>query len=246
MPRVSREVFAGVPHHITQRGNRREDVFFDDRDRSTYLSLLTEYGQRHNVEVLAYCLMSNHLHLVMVPEDKEGLQRCLKPVHMRYAQAVNKRYGWSGHLWQGRFFSSPLDESYLWNCIRYVERNPVRAGMVKFAEDYFWSSAAAHCGLREDRLLADRNSHFEVFEGVQNWSEWLGEEEDDRQLKTLRSNIQQNLPCGSDQFIENLERLSGRRLRVRSVGRPKRVASLLKVVDGGSLFQSLNGPEIGR
>lgn len=146
MPRLARTVFAGIPHHITQRGNRRENVFFTDDDRHLYLKWLTEYCERHQVEVLAYCLMTNHVHLVLVPSTETGLQQVLKPLHMRYAQHVNRCRGWKGHVWQGRYFSSPLDESYTWAAIRYVERNPIRARMVRKAERYRWSSAAGHCG----------------------------------------------------------------------------------------------------
>ena len=154
MPRLSRAVFAGVPHHITQRGNRRDDVFFTDEDRLVYLEWLQSYCQEHDVDVLAYCLMTNHIHLVLVPHTEDGLQRVLKPLHMRYAQRINRAKGWKGHLWQGRFFSSPLDDAYLMAAIRYVERNPIRVGLADKAEDYCWSSAAAHCGLKEDTLLS--------------------------------------------------------------------------------------------
>ena len=153
MPRLPRTVFAGLPHHVTQRGNRRESIFFVDDDRLAYLSWLKEYADKHQVEVLAYCLMSNHIHLIAVPTADDGLQRVLKPLHMRYAQRVNRQQGWSGHLWQGRFFSSPLDDAYLWTAMRYVECNPVRAGRVQRAEDYRWSSAAAHCIGQSDSLL---------------------------------------------------------------------------------------------
>jgi putative transposase len=118
MPRLARTVFADVPHHVTQRGNRREDVLFTDEDRRTYLEWLKAYCDKHAVAVLAYCLMTNHVHLVAVPAGDDGLEQALKPLHMRYAQRINRRRGWSGHLWQGRFFSSPLDEAYLWAALR--------------------------------------------------------------------------------------------------------------------------------
>lgn len=121
MPRLPRAVFAGYPHHITQRGNRRESVFFDDGDRLVYLAWLKEYADLHQVEVLAYCLMTNHVHLIAVPTTDDGLQQTLKPLHMRYAQRLNRQRQWSGHVWQGRFFSSPLDDAYLWTALRYVE-----------------------------------------------------------------------------------------------------------------------------
>lgn len=222
MPRIARTVFAGIPHHITQRGNRRNKVFFTDEDRLQYLNWLKEYCQKHHVQILAYCLMDNHIHLIALPKNEDGLQRVLKPIHMRYAQSINRQHQWSGHLWQGRFFSSPLDEAYLWFCIRYVERNPVRAGIVSLAEDYLWSSAAGHCGLKKDDLLSTDSDYWKVFDGIKNWSDWLKSEEDKEKLTITRRNIQKNLPCGSDSFIEKLEKISGSSLMFRPVGRPKK------------------------
>lgn len=224
MPRIARTVFAGIPHHIIQRGNRGDNVFFTDEDRRQYLGWLKEYSRKHHVKILAYCLMSNHIHLIAIPENKEGLQRVLKPLHMRYAQFINRQHQWAGHLWQGRFFSSPLDKAYLWFCVRYVERNPVRANMVVQAEDYLWSSAAAHCGLKEDNLLSTNSDDWKIFNGIQNWSAWLkdGDEDDEEKLAIVRRNIQKNLPCGTDGFIEHLEKISGSLLKFRARGRPKK------------------------
>ena len=128
-------------------------MFFSDADHQTYLALLREYTAKHKVAVLAYCLMPNHTHLVLVPTTTDALQFMLRPLHLRYAQRVNRARDWKGHLWQGRYFASVLDERHCWAAIRYVERNPVRAGMLACAEDYPWSSAAAHCGLRKDMIL---------------------------------------------------------------------------------------------
>ena len=197
MPRLARTVFAGLPHHITQRGNRRENVFFTDGDRKVYLEWLGKYCRQHEIGILAYCLMTNHIHLVAVPTWEDSLQRGLKPLHMRYAQHINRQRKWSGHVWQGRFFSSPLDEAYLWFCVRYVERNPVRAGMVGRAEDYPWSSAADHCGLRRDELTEKDSVHWKMFEGITDWAGWLAEGDDTERLESVRRNIQKNLPCGS-------------------------------------------------
>jgi len=222
MPRLARAVFSGVPHHITQRGNRREDVFFTDEDRQVYLEWLHEYCDRHGVEVLAYCLMTNHIHIVAVPGTEDGLQRALKPLHMRYAQRLNRQQGWKGHLWQGRFFSSPLDEDYMWAAIRYVERNPVRAKMVQKAEKYRWSSAAAHCGLRKDSVLTDRKIWRDRFEAIGDWSAWLSAEDDVGQLDMLRTHVEKGLPCGSEGFVKRLGESIGRVLEFRPQGRPRR------------------------
>lgn len=222
MPRLARTVFAGVPHHITQRGNRGEDVFYSDDDRQIYLDWLGEYCKQHRVDLLAYCLMNNHIHLVLVPNTAEGLQAVLKPLHMRYAQRLNRAQGWSGHVWQGRFFSSPLDEDYGWAAVRYVERNPVRAGIVRRAERYAWSSAAAHCDLRDDALLSTKVAWQRMWAQVPDWSAWLAEGEDDVQLSVLRRHINKGLPCGTERFIKRLEKKSGRSLRCRPRGRPKK------------------------
>ena len=175
MPRLARTVCAQVPHHITQRGNRREQVFFTDDDRHAYLGWLKEYAEKHEVDILAYCLMTNHIHLVAVPKTEDGLQQALKPLHMRYAQRINRTRGWKGHLWQGRFFSCALDEAYLLAAIGYVERNPLRARMVRKAENYRWSSAGAHCGLRQDEVLTAKSSWRKRFEAIGDWSAWLAQ-----------------------------------------------------------------------
>lgn len=222
MPRLARIIFPDLPHHITQRGNRRENVFFTDDDRHQYLAWLKEYCQQYEVSILAYCLMTNHIHLIAIPSQADSLQRVLKPLHMRYAQYVNRQQGWSGHLWQGRFFSSALDEAYLWNCVRYVERNPVRAGMVERAEDYAWSSAAAHCDLCEDDLLDTHHATWKMFRDIPDWSAWLQEDDDPAHVEMFRRHINKNLPCGSDSFIQKLEALTGRVLSYRSIGRPRK------------------------
>jgi len=221
MPRLSRTVFAGVPHHITQRGNRREDIFFTDEDRLTYLSWLKEYSEQHDVEILAYCLMTNHIHLVAIPANDDGLQRVLKPLHMRYAQRINRARGWKGHLWQGRFFSSPLDEVYLWAAVRYVERNPVRARMVRAAENYPWSSASAHCDKTLSGLLNPQSAWSKQFLAIDNWSVWLSEGDETEEMQILRRNVEKGLPCGTECFIQELGKQAGRFLEYRPQGRPK-------------------------
>jgi putative transposase len=222
MPRLARSVCAQVPHHITQRGNRREQVFFTDEDRQAYLGWLKEYAEKHEVDILAYCLMTNHIHLVAIPRTEDGLQQTLKPLHMRYAQRINRTRGWKGHLWQGRFFSSALDEAYLWAAIRYVERNPVRARMVRKAENYRWSSAAAHCRLMPDDVLTTNSSWRKQFEAIGDWSAWLAQGDEPQEMEVLRRNADKGLPCGSEKFIRKLEKLTGRALQYRPQGRPRK------------------------
>lgn len=179
MPRLARTVCARVPHHVTQRGNRREDVFFTDADRLAYLGWLKEDAEKHAVQILAYCLMTNHIHLVALPASEEGLERMLKPLHMRYAQRINRERRWKGHLWQGRFFSSALDEDYLWAAIRYVERQPrVRADDPKGGA---LSLVQCRRALRPETtrpVLTRRPSWQRRFEHIGDWSRWLAEGDD--------------------------------------------------------------------
>ena len=221
MPRMARAVAAGLPHHVTQRGNRGLDVFFTADDRQEYLVRLAEYAGRHGLKVWAYCLMSNHVHLVVVPSRPESLADTLRPLHMRHAQRVNAERGWQGHLWQGRYFSCPLDEPHLWEAVRYVERNPVRAGIVGRAEAYPWSSAAPHCGLRADPVLSP---DLPLLGAVDDWPAWLEAPDDAvslEQLEILRRRTHTGLPCGNQSFVKRVARLVGRPLEDRSRGRPK-------------------------
>ncbi len=194
-------------------------MFFNDEDREVYLRWLEVYCKKWKVEVLAYCLMTNHIHLILKPTTKDGLQRVLKPLHMRYAQRINRLKDWKGHFWQGRFFSSPLDVAYTWSALRYIERNPVRAGMVEKAEAYKWSSAPAHCGLIDNPLLSSLEGLGECV-SMEDWANWLALPNDERKVSILRRNIEKGLPCGSDEFIENLEALTERTLKYRPHGRP--------------------------
>lgn len=144
MARFARVVAVDFPHHVTHRGNRQTDVFLSDEDRLLYLRLLAQYGQSAQLDIWGYCLMSNHVHLIVVPRSEDSLARGVGLAHRRYATLLNKRNGWSGHLWANRFFSTPLDETHQWQAIRYIERNPVAAGMVAQSENYPWSSARSH------------------------------------------------------------------------------------------------------
>jgi putative transposase len=222
MPRLARTVFSGVAHHITQRGNRREDVFFSDEDRAAYLRWLGEYCAKYKVSVLAYCLMTNHIHVVAVPQKEDALEKVFRPLHTRYAQRINRAKKWKGHLWQGRFFSSALDDTYLWAALRYVERNPVRARIVRRAENYKWSSAAAHCGLKEDAVLTTDRAWVARIRSVGDWSKWLAQGEVPEQVEVLRRHVERGLPCGAEEFIRKLERRAGQMLRLRARGRPRK------------------------
>lgn len=223
MPRMARVVVPGVPHHLTQRGNRRENVFFCDDNRQRYLHLLLEYATKYELLTLAYCLMTNHVHLVAIPLRAQSLALVFMPLDLRYAQYINWNLGISGRLWQGRFFSCPLDVPHFWASIRYVERNPVRARIVSRAEHYPWSSAAAHCGLRSDPLLSPLPSPQPA--ETSDWSAWLAESEDEKTLATLRRNTRTGRPAGGEKFVADLESRLGRILRAHPIGRPRKGSS---------------------
>ncbi len=188
MPRAARIVVPGLAHHVIQRGNRKQAIFFDDADRHAYLTLLTEACARYETACLAWCLMDNHIHLILVPKSEDGLRAPLASVHTAYSQRVNRRQALSGHLFQGRFSSYAMDDAHLMVAARYIEKNPVAAGLVARAEDWKWSSARAHLGLADDGLTAAAalGAH------VANWRAMLARgleasDEDARIEQALRS-----------------------------------------------------------
>ena len=167
MARLARIVVPGVPHHVTQRGNRRQPTFFEEGDYQEYLVFMGEWCRRKGVSVWAYCLMPNHVHLIVVPETEDSLNRAIGEAHRRYTRYINFRKGWSGCLWQGRFASYPMDEPHLLMAARYVELNPVCAGLAVRPEEYPWSSARAHFSGENDQLVVTSP----LLERVSDWEE---------------------------------------------------------------------------
>lgn len=214
MVRLARIVVPGCAHHITQRGNRRADVFCCERDYEKYLELCKMYFCRHGLEIYAYCLMSNHVHFVAVPNHTKSLGLAFRDTHQAYSAYFNRQLGETGHLWQGRFFSSPLDENHLWAAVRYVEMNPVRAGMVEHAVEYKWSSASAHCGQGTNDLLSPDFTPKGV---IDDWQRWL-EFENIEQENKLRKHVETGRPVGNDSFIERIGKLVGRSLKKKKPG----------------------------
>lgn len=206
----------GLPHHITQRGNLGATIFEQNADRLFYLGILGKYCERYGVDVLAYCLMTNHVHLVAVPSCEEALPMTIRDAHTRYAVWFNRRRGETGHLWQGRYYSCVMDESHMWSAVRYVECNPLRAGLVARAEEYRWSSAAAHCGLRADSLVSNP---FPFANAVRDWSAWLAEE-DVRQSAAIRDGTLKGRPVGSGRLLQTIETKMNIVLSRRRRGRP--------------------------
>lgn len=221
MPRLARVVIAGLPHHVTQRGNNRQDVFFVDGDRVAYLQFLQEQCARHGVRVLGYCLMPNHIHVVATPGREESLNLAVGRTHFLYTQYVNRLHGRSGHLWQGRFYSCPMDEAYTVAAMRYIERNPVRAKLTRVPWTYRWSSAAAHTGGLDAAGLLDVRAWNDLVPGI-HWKEMLTEADAKEVTSSLRLNTQTGRPLASDSFLSKLEHTLGRRLRPLPVGRPSK------------------------
>ena len=209
MARLARVVVPAVPHHVTQRGNRRQETFFNDEDYGAYLSLLGEWCGRCAVEVWAYCLMANHVHLILVPDSEDGLRRALGETHRRYTRRINFREGWRGYLWQGRFASFAMDERYLLRAARYVELNPVRAKLCRAPWRWRWSSAAAHVAGRDDGLV--RVSP--LLERVKDWREFLTEALAADEAELLRRHGRTGRPLGEPAFLDRIERMLHRVVR---------------------------------
>jgi len=219
MPRVARIIAKDYPYHVTQRGNYRQTVFETDTDYRQYLAWLKEYSEKNSLDIWAYCLMSNHVHFVCVPRNDNSLARTLNTLHMRYSQYYNRKKGVTGHLWQGRYYSSMLDEMHLYAAIRYVENNPVRAGIVREPKDYTWSSARAHCDIVSDGILSD-TCH--LCDEIDDWSQYLRDDETAEVLEQLKMNVISGRPCGDEEFIKEVEAVVGKSLTIRPRGRPRK------------------------
>lgn len=207
-------VAPGVPHHVTQRGNRRQKVFFCDDDYEVYKALLAEGCRAAGVAVWAYCLMPNHVHLILKPRDEDGLRAALGEAHRRYTRHVNFRKGWRGFLWQGRFASFPMDEVHLLAAARYVETNPVRAKLVRRSRDWRWSSARAHLSGRDDGLVTVAP----LLDLVGDWAGFLAEGLENDALDAIRQSERTGRPLGSAKFLKRLETKLGRTLAKQKPG----------------------------
>lgn len=220
MARIARVVAVGLPHHITQRGNDRGQVFFDDDDRRFYILTLMKYRLSYGVDVWAWCLMDNHLHILAVPHRPDSLARCFGAVNLVYTQRINRKRQRSGRLWQNRFFSCVVDaDSYLLPVVRYIERNPVRAGLVRKVWDYEWSSARGHV-LREHDPLLSGDSPLAGMLG-EDYRDYVHDQQEDETTR-IRRETASGRPLGDMPFIARIESLTRRTLTIRRAGRPRR------------------------
>jgi putative transposase len=220
MPRIARIVGVGYPHHIVQRGNNRENVFLDLKDYEKYLSFLSRYSEEKDAAILAYCLMPNHVHLLVIPSTEKTLAKMMQGVTLCYTQHLNRKHERTGRLWECRYHSTIVDEeSYLWAVSKYIENNPVRAGIVKKPEDYPYSSAGAHILGRKDPIL--NGTLFDKNE-LKEYRKFVKLEEDKKTLEEIRKQTRMGKPLGEPDFLRTLSESVGRNLSFKPKGRPKK------------------------
>lgn len=214
MARIGRIVVPEFPHHIVQRGNRRQRVFFGEGDYKEYLSLLNTHSKEFNLDILAYCLMPNHVHLIVVPVRAESLANAIGETHRKYTRMINFREKWRGYLWQGRFSSYVLDEQYLLAATRYILQNPVRAKMVNSPWEYQWSSARHHLKMETNSLISEKilNASIDDWEGFLQAGVGQGD------INVLRMHERTGRPLGDRIFIRKIERIIGRSLQKKKPG----------------------------
>ena len=217
MARPAQWVLPGLPHHVTQRGSRRQRTSFTPDDFVLYRELLAHHCAKNGVAIWAYCLMPNHVHLIAVPEREAGLGAAIGRAHRSYSQQINRRQGWSGALWQGRFVSTPMDERHLMAAARYVELNPLRAGLVDAPAAYPWSSARAHLTGRDDDLVRVRP----LADRVADWADYLAAGIDEEELTGLRRHLSAGWPLGGAEFLQRLRRQFARPVAPARRGRSK-------------------------
>jgi putative transposase len=219
MPRRNRIIVPGLPHHITQRGNGQKNIFDTDADRLVFLSLLGRYARQYALAIWGYCLMSNHFHLIAVPEREDSASNALGRLLADYARYLNVRRQSSGHLWQARYYSVPMEPGYCWKALAYVERNPVRAGMIDKAEQYRWSSAPSRLGLGSTPAWLE----LRTWRGQWTPQEWLRFLEDRATEAVMRDELREVMlggyPLGQE-LVERLEGELGTRLHRGKAGRP--------------------------
>lgn len=219
MPRFARVAVPECVHHVTQRGNAGRPVFYSITDRQVYLRLLKEYSEHYSLKILGYCLMPNHVHLVVEPATEHSMAWTLREVHGRYARYRNALDGSSGHVWQNRYYSCPVEGVELASIMRYVELNPVRGGLVSFAADYVWSSAVLHLG-GEDRLGLVDDRKWRSQWTAERWAQMLSQEGEES--AQIRLATYSGRPFGTEQFVAALEQRLDRKIAAGKPGRQRK------------------------
>lgn len=218
MPRIARVVVPGAPYHVTQRGNYKQNIFDGNEDKQVYMDFFKLYAKKYQLKLLAFCLMDNHVHFILEPQQTDSLAFLFKYTHMRYSMYYNKKNGTPGHLFQGRFFSCILDDEHLYEAIRYVELNPIRAQMVNSLQDYYWNSA--YIRLTENPWIK-LNSLQKYFE-INDWNAYLNEPIDEEKINKIRINTKTGRPLGSEKFIQKLEKKLGIKITIENPGRKRK------------------------
>lgn len=226
MPRKPRMYLPGLPAHIVQRGNNHEPCFFSEDDYRFYLDRLAQALKRYSVQIHAYVLMTNHVHLLLTPEDADGISKVMSLLGQYYVRHINRTYQRTGTLWEGRHKASIIDsDEYLLCCYRYIELNPVRAGMVKFPDGYPWSSYLYHAWGEDNPLLRDHSLFFELGQTSaarqSAYRNLFKDDLDDVMIQTIRRAIHYNYPLGNDRFREKIEKTLKRQVGQSKRGRPK-------------------------
>lgn len=215
MSRANRLVVPGEPHHLTHRGNNRKEIFFDKSCYYVYLGLVKKGSLKHDVSIIGYCLMPNHIHLIVIPPNKVSLARFVCETARGYTGYINDRKQRSGHLWERRYYSCPLEPDHLWRGLRYVELNPVRAGLVDSAADYPWSSALPHTqdsAWHQCQALLPLRPVVEPWDSHQ-WQEFLGEGDQHEDKCQIHRCTFQGRPWGSEPYVNRLQANSRRMVR---------------------------------
>jgi putative transposase len=220
MPRTARIVAEGLPHHITQRGNYQQSIFFDDSDREQYLRLLDKYSKKFGFYILAYCLMPNHVHIIGIPATTESLSKTFQQTHQLYSQYMNIKKTTKGHLWQGRFYSCILDDKHLIMATKYVERNPVKGGLVTEPWTWKWSSASVHINNKHNHIILLSDIFSLINMTHDQWRQFISYAEANEEINQIRSHTLTGRPLGSGEFIKKLEIKYKRRLVALPRGRP--------------------------
>ena len=227
MARQARLVETGTAFHVTARSNYRQTTFYNGADRTEYLELLARNSRLEGLDVLGWCLMTNHVHLLAVPGQPDSLARTMRRTQAAYSQRLNPRHGSrSGHLWQSRFYSCPVEGDAVWTVLRYIELNPVRAGLTERAEASDWSSAPAHCGAQAAPPLLTVGWWAQLWT-PERWRSVLARGEEEREIEAIRQATRHGLPLGDCGFVAQFERQTGRPMSIRPVGRPRVMAALL-------------------
>ena len=220
MARESRIIAKTYPHHVTQRGNYKQLIFEGASDYSFYLVWLKDYSLKYHLDIVSYCLMPNHVHFIVIPQEYDSLAKTFHILHTKYSQYINKRKNQKGHLWQGRFYSTILSKDHLKEAIRYVENNPVKAKMVKSAEDWDWSSSRYY--IKGESKNEIPLYSFKKYLGINDWKDYLSGKLDNVILEEVKLKTYSGFPTGKIEFVHRLEKELGRKIIPNKPGRPKK------------------------